>query len=82
MCKKYGIVRREVVTDKDIPIEAKGLYGYLSSISDENYDNYPTVKEICCELGISKNSYYKYIKMLQEKEIISKDKESKKWITS
>ena len=66
------MVFQEVTRLKTLPIEAKGLYAYLASLSDVNDECYPTVDLICHELGISKDRFYKYMRILVAAGVVKK----------
>lgn len=66
------MVYQDVTRLNTLPIEAKGLYAYLASLSDVNDECYPTVDLIRHELGISKDRYYKYMRMLVAAGVVKK----------
>lgn len=66
------MVYQDVTRLNTLPIEAKGLYAYLASLSDVNDECYPTVDLICHELGISKDRFYKYMRILVAAGVVKK----------
>ena len=66
------MVFQDVTRLNTIPLEAKGLYAYLASLSDVNDECYPTVDLIRHELGISKDRYYKYMNILVSVGVVKK----------
>lgn len=68
----FGVVFQDVTRHTTLPLEAKGLYAYLASLSDVNDECYPTVDLIRHELGISKDRYYKYMRMLVAAGVVKK----------
>ena len=66
------MVFQDVTRHTTLPLEAKGLYAYLASLSDVNDECYPTVDLIRHELGISKDRYYKYMRMLVAAGVVKK----------
>lgn len=68
----FGVVFQDVTRLNTIPLEAKGLYAYLASLSDVNDECYPTVDLIRHELGISKDRYYKYMNILVSAGVVKK----------
>lgn len=68
----FGVVFQDVTRLNTIPLEAKGLYAYLASLSDVNDECYPTVDLIRHELGISKDRYYKYMRILVSAGVVKK----------
>lgn len=67
----YGNVYKEVMKIPDISIEAKAIYGYLSSYAGGNNIAFPSVSLICHELNISENRFRKYKDELVERGIIT-----------
>lgn len=67
----YGIVQRSIMRDPNLTIEVKGLYAYLCSFSGNGECTLPNIEEICKELGISENKYYKYMQILVDNECIN-----------
>lgn len=66
------MVFQDVTRINTLPIEAKGLYAYLASLSDVNDECYPTVDLICHELEISKDRFYKYMRILVAAGVVKK----------
>lgn len=71
----YGTVYKEVLKDKDLSIEAKAIYSYLSSYAGGEDTAFPSIGLICHELNISEKRFYKHRKELLDKNIISKTRE-------
>lgn len=71
----YGTVYKEVLKDKDLSIEAKAIYSYLSSYAGGKDTAFPSIGLICHELNISEKRFYKHRKELLDKNIISKTRE-------
>ncbi|MCY1602885.1 DnaD domain protein [Staphylococcus pettenkoferi] len=71
----YGTVYKEVLKDKDLSIEAKAIYSYLSSYAGGKDTAFPSIGLICHELNISEKRFYKHRKELLDKNIISKARE-------
>ncbi|MCE3020966.1 helix-turn-helix domain-containing protein [Staphylococcus pasteuri] len=53
----YGLVFKRVMKDKDISIEAKALYSYLSAYAGSDESAFPSVELIKHELNIGKQRY-------------------------
>lgn len=68
MEKGYGMVGKLVMQDRNISIEAKGLYAYICTFGNVAF---PGRKKIMEELQIGKNSYTKYLKELVMRGYIS-----------
>lgn len=70
LSKGYGLIPQMITRDKDLSIEAKAIYGYLSAFAGNNNEAFPSVELICAELGISENRYRKHRKTLLDKGFI------------
>jgi len=67
----YGMVSKTVTRNKNISLQAKGIYAYLCGFAGVSNQAYPSVKLMVNELGISKDTFYKYIKELTEIGVIT-----------
>lgn len=67
----YGLIFKSLTTNKDIDIEAKGLYAYLSSYAGSTNVAFPGVELICHQLNISEPRFKKYRKQLEQHGYIS-----------
>ncbi len=77
--KGYGIIPRSLVNDKNLSIESKVVYTYLSCYSDKDKLSYALLKQIQDELLIkSGNSLNKHITFLVNNEYISKQQATTK----
>lgn len=70
LSKGYGLSPKLVMTDKDLSIEAKAIYSYLSSFCGDGTTAFPSVDLIRHHLNISKNRFYKYRNELVERGYI------------
>ncbi|MGG0663439.1 helix-turn-helix domain-containing protein [Viridibacillus arvi] len=70
LSKGYGLIPQMITRDKELSIEAKAIYGYLSAFAGNNNEAFPSVELICAELGISENRYRKHRKALLDKGFI------------
>lgn len=66
----FGQVKRSVMRDKSLSIEAKAIYAYFCGFAGNDTKAYPLRDTIVEELGISLKRYYKYLKELQTRGII------------
>ncbi|MFR9276496.1 MAG: helix-turn-helix domain-containing protein [Peptoniphilus senegalensis] len=66
----FGQVKRSVMRDKSLSIEAKAIYAYFCGFAGNDTKAYPLRDTIVEELGISLKRYYKYLKELQARGII------------
>jgi hypothetical protein len=73
--KGYGQVAQLVMRDKTLKPTAKAIYAYLCSFAwggvDSDRKAFPTVKQQCYELGITKDTYYKHRSALEERGYIT-----------
>ena len=77
--KGYGTISQHVTRNKNISVQAKGVYGYLVSCAGNDKQTYPTQALMCEELGIKKPlTLRKYIKELQEEGFVKIVKTTKK----
>ena len=79
--KGYGTIAKKIMQDKDLDIEAKGIYAYLASYTGTGKTAFPSISLMCDHLQISENRFYKYRKQLLDKGYITidKHKEEGKW---
>jgi len=68
----YGNIPKTVMTDTTLPLSAKAVYAYLCVFSGENCQASPSKTVAMFHLGISSNSYSKYMKILEQKDYISR----------
>lgn len=64
LSKGYGIMPKMVALDKNLSLEAKGIYSFLTSFSGVGQGVFPSVEIILNYLKISEKRYYKYRKEL------------------
>lgn len=64
--KGFGIVPVLVMQDTRLTIEAKAIYAYFASLSGGGAVKSPDIDTITTHLCISKNRYYKHLKLLKE----------------
>lgn len=62
----FGIIPKRVMKDPDLNLQAKGIYAYLCSYAGNKETAFPGVSLITHELGISRNTFYKYLKELKK----------------
>ena len=67
----YGIVSQLPMKDREMSIQAKGVYSYLVSCAGNDKQTYPTKEKMCYDLGIKKvDTLTKYIKQIQARGYI------------
>lgn len=71
----YGLVRKSVMTNPEIHIEAKGIYAYLCSFANAKGECFPSVQTMCAELHIGKDRFYRHIDQLIDEGIVTKTKQ-------
>ena len=77
--KGYGTISQHVTRNKNISVQAKGVYSYLVSCAGNDKQTYPTQSLMCEELGIKKPlTLRKYIKELQAEGLVKIVKTTKK----
>ena len=77
--KGYGTISQHITRNKNISVQAKGVYGYLVSCAGNDKQTYPTQALMCEELGIKKPlTLRKYIKELQAEGLVKIVKTTKK----
>lgn len=74
----YGQMPKMVAKDKDLSIEAKGIYAYMASYAGGGESSFPRVSLICSDLNISEDRYFKHRKPLIEKGYVTIKKNTKK----
>ncbi len=71
----YGIIPKLVMKDKDLTVEAKAIYAYISSYAGNGSSAFPSVSLICSDLDIGENRFHKHKKVLIEKGYIEVKRE-------
>ena len=67
----YGIVSQLPMKDRELSIQAKGVYAYLVSCAGNDKQTYPTKDKMCYDLDIRKvDTLTKYIKQIQARGYI------------
>jgi hypothetical protein len=67
----YGIVSQLPMKDREMSIQAKGVYAYLVSCAGNDKQTYPTKEKMCYDLDIRKvDTLTKYIKQIQARGYI------------
>lgn len=70
--KVFGIVNKNVITDPELSIQAKGLYALLSCYCNPERNCYPSISTLCDLTNKSRRSVDLYIKELKDKKYITK----------
>ena len=66
----YGLIPKKIMRDKSLSLQAKAIYSYLASFAGNTGKAFPSVSLIRTELGISKDTFYKYMEELKRKGAI------------
>lgn len=69
--KQYGIINKEILKNKNISINAKGLYVYFCARSGNKYTCSPTIPTILKDLNICEVTFYKLKNELIKNKIIT-----------
>ena len=62
----YGIIPKMAMQDQRLHIIAKAIYAYFTSYSGGGNCCFPSRKKICFDLGISNDTFGKYLKQLTD----------------
>ena len=68
--KGYGIVYLDILKDNNINLQAKAIYGLLACYAGTRFVAYPLAKLIYSYLKISRNTYFKALKLLKVHNIV------------
>ena len=68
--KGYGIVYLDTLTDNNINLQAKAIYGLLACYAGARFIAYPLAKLIYSYLKVSRNTYFKALKVLKLNNIV------------
>lgn len=68
--KGYGIVYLDALTNKEIKLQSKTIYGLISCYAGTRFIAYPLSKLIYTYLNISRNTHFRLLKGLKEKDIV------------
>ncbi|MBQ9001879.1 MAG: helix-turn-helix domain-containing protein, partial [Eggerthellaceae bacterium] len=72
----FGTVPKAVMRDATLPVEAKGIYAYLCSFAGGGQTAFPSRATMLSELGLSKDRFYKYRAMLEERGLLRVERRS------
>lgn len=70
----YGQIPKKVMMDKRLSVEAKAIYAYFCSYCGGGNTAFPNRDKILEDLGISKDRFYKHLKLLTDLKFITIDK--------
>lgn len=78
----YGLIPKRVMTDQRLKIHAKAIYSYFCSYAGAGTTLFPSVSKIIYDLQISKDTFYKHRKLLEQCGYIKVRQERKKGVFS
>lgn len=68
--KGYGRVTKVTMQDRNLTIQAKGIYAYLCSFAGGKDEAHPTLSRMSYDLKMDRKTIQKHIKLLVEHEYI------------
>lgn len=74
----YGLSPKMVMRDKNLSVEAKAIYAYMSSFAGNGESAFPKIETACNDLNMSKNRFIKHRRDLLERGYISIEKNRNK----
>lgn len=70
---KYGIVDKDIMTDPDVSLQAKGLYAILTTFADKERKCFPSVSLLADISNKSVSQVSFYLKELKNKHYIKRE---------
>lgn len=74
----YGLILRSVMRNKGLSYQAKVIYSYLASFAGNTGKAFPSTDLMADELGMSRNTLFKYLKELKDTQVVKIEKERSK----
>ena len=74
----YGKIPKSIMLDPTLPLESKAIYAYFCALAGSGRQTYPYRDTVLRELGLSKNTYYKYYRPLVERGYLAVEKPADK----
>ena len=68
----YGKVDCSIILDPTLTPEARLIYTCLSCYADKSRECYPSVETLIRNTGMSKDRFYRHLKLLEQRGIIEK----------
>tara|TARA_R110002020_G_scaffold324375_1_gene540074 strand:+ start:1207 stop:1446 length:240 start_codon:yes stop_codon:yes gene_type:complete len=69
----FGIVNKDVVTDPELSIQAKGVYAVICTYADKNRSCFPSINTIADLCDVHPRTIHRKIKELKEKGYIKRN---------
>lgn len=76
LCKGYGVLPKYAMCDSDLPLVSKAIYAYFCSLAGNGSTTFPGRDTIVARLHINKESYYKYLKSLEDQGYITRTRQT------
>ena len=73
--KGFGIIPKLAMQDRRLTLQAKAIYSYFCSYAGAGKTAFPGRNKIIYDLGISKDNYYKHLKLLKQYGYIKVEQE-------
>lgn len=67
----FGHIPFLIMLDQRLTVEAKAIYSYFCSHSEDGFYTFPSVSEIIKDLKISETRYYKHFALLKKYGYVS-----------
>ena len=74
---RYGIVSAALMKNKELSMEARGLYAILSTYCNRDRTCYPSTKTLVNLTGKSRATVFRWLQELEQKKVISKFQEGR-----
>lgn len=68
----FGKVDCKIIRDSTLTPESRLIYTILATYSDKNRESYPSIDQLIRDTGMSKDRFYRHMKILEEKGIVKK----------
>lgn len=80
----YGVLPRSVMRDTSLPAQSKAIYAYLISFAGSSRTAWPSVSIMAYELGMGRDTFYKYMNVLKETGYIQveRQREVGRWVNN
>lgn len=71
--EKFGIVNSDIMSDPNLSLRAKGLYGILSKYADSERKCYPSTNTLAAEAGTSVRTIERLLRELKKKNYVTRE---------
>lgn len=66
----YSAISNSIVHNKNLSLQAKGLYWYLYTMLFQKDSCYASYEHIAKDLGLNRKTAYKYLKELKDQKLV------------